>query len=103
MGATNCRETPPQRMISMMYLVYTALLALNVSVQILNAFVTVGDSMEVTNRLLASKIDNSYYAFEKAYNADKDKVDPNWAKAQQVRQETDNILKYIDGIKYELG
>lgn len=102
MGATNCRETPRQRMISMMYLVYTALLALNVSVQILNAFVTVGDSMEVTNRLLASKIDNSYYAFEKAYNADKDKVGPNWAKAQQVRTETDNILKYIDGIKYEL-
>ena len=29
MGATNCPETPRQKMIAMMYLVYTALLALN--------------------------------------------------------------------------
>ena len=30
MGATNCPETPRQKMIQMMYLVYTAMLALNV-------------------------------------------------------------------------
>ena len=53
MGATNCPETPRQRMISMMYLVYTAMLALNVSADIINAFVTVGDSVEVTNKLMA--------------------------------------------------
>ena len=38
MGATNCPETPRQKMIQMMYLVYTAMLALNVSAEILNAF-----------------------------------------------------------------
>ena len=41
MGATNCPETPRQKMIGMMYLVYTALLALNVSAEILTGFVTV--------------------------------------------------------------
>ncbi len=55
MGATNCPETPRQRMISMMYLVLTALLALNVSVEILNAFVTVNESMEKTNANLDRK------------------------------------------------
>ena len=63
MGATNCPETPRQRMISMMYLVYTAMLALNVSAEILQAFVTVGDSMEVTNKLLMGKAESAYTIF----------------------------------------
>lgn len=102
MAATNCPETPRQRMISMMYLVYTALLALNVSVEILQAFITVGDSMEITNELFSKKIDDSYYNFEKAYAANPEKVGPNWEIAQEVRQETDAIMKYIDDVKYEL-
>lgn len=84
MGATNCPETPRQKMISMMYLVLTAMLALNVSVEILQAFVTVGDNMETTNKLFSSKIDNSYYNFERAYNANKEKVGPNWIKHKKL-------------------
>lgn len=102
MGATNCPETPRQRMISMMYLVYTAMLALNVSAEILNAFVTVGDSVEVSNNLIASKVEGSYIAFENAYNGNPGKVGENWAKAQEVRKKTKVMLDYIDNIKYEL-
>ena len=40
---------PRQKMINMMYLVLTALLALNVSAEILNAFKTVNHSLETTN------------------------------------------------------
>lgn len=102
MGATNCPETPRQRMISMMYLVYTAMLALNVSAEILNAFVTVGDSVEVSNNLIASKAESTYIAFENAYNGNPGKVGENWAKAQEVRKKTKVMLDYIDNIKYEL-
>lgn len=102
MGATNCPETPRQRMISMMYLVYTAMLALNVSAEILNAFVTVGDSMEVTNTLLAKKAESTYIMFENSYKQDPGKVGDNWAKAQEVRKKTKEIVDYIDNIKYEL-
>src|SRR6185436_2917482 len=41
---------PRQKMINMMYLVLTALLALNVSSEILNAFKTVNNSLEKTNK-----------------------------------------------------
>ena len=102
MGATNCPETPRQRMISMMYLVYTAMLALNVSADIINAFVTVGDSVEVTNKLMAGKAESTYIAFENAYNGNPGKVGGNWAKAQEVREKTKKMLEYIDNIKYEL-
>ncbi len=102
MGATNCPETPRQRMISMMYLVYTAMLALNVSAEILQAFVTVGDSMEVTNNLLAGKAESTYITFENSYRQDPGKVGENWAKAQEVKEKTKAIVDYIDNMKYEL-
>ena len=41
--------SPRQKMINMMYLVLTALLALNVSAEILNAFKLVKGSLEKTN------------------------------------------------------
>ncbi len=50
------KETPRQKMIAMMYLVLTALLALNVSVEIINAFVVVNKSMESTNENLKQKL-----------------------------------------------
>lgn len=102
MGATNCPETPRQRMISMMYLVYTAMLALNVSAEILNAFVIVGDSVEVTNKLMAGKAESTYIAFENAYNGNPGKVGENWTKAKEIREKTKKMLDYIDNIKYEL-
>ncbi len=40
------KETPRQKMISMMYLVLTALLALNVSKEMLDAFIVVNESVE---------------------------------------------------------
>jgi len=47
-GAKNCPETPRQRMIGMMYLVLTAMLALNVSSEILNGFTMVDNSLHTT-------------------------------------------------------
>ncbi len=43
------KETPRQKMIGMMYLVLTALLALNVSKSILDAFVAIEENIQVTN------------------------------------------------------
>ena len=43
------KETPRQKMIGMMYLVLTALLALNVSKSILDAFVSIEENMQTSN------------------------------------------------------
>ena len=51
-GAKNCPETPRQKMIGMMYLVLTAMLALNVSADILNGF-------DLVNNSLSNSINNS--------------------------------------------
>ena len=48
-------KEPRQLMINLMYLVLTALLALNVSAEILNAFNTVNKGIGDSNELLNSK------------------------------------------------
>ena len=79
------KETPRQKMIAMMYLVLTALLALNVSVEIIEAFVIVNKSIEGTNVNLKSKNDETYARFEQQNLLNANKVGPFWAKAQEVQ------------------
>lgn len=102
MGSKNCPETPRQKMISMMYLVLTALLALNVSVDILNAFVIVNESMEETNRIFSQKVETNYAAFDKAMADNSAKVKPQYEKAMKVKEMAQSLVDYIEGVKYEL-
>ena len=60
MGTKNCPETPRQKMINMMYLVLTAMLALNVSSDILNGFTLVDNSLH-TSIESAEKRNKSLY------------------------------------------
>ncbi len=101
MGATNCPETPRQKMIGMMYLVYTAMLALNVAAEVLNGFVTVGDAMEKSNTNLITKLDDSYDNFQFAYENNKEKVGDYWTQAQEVRKISKALVDTIDKMRYE--
>lgn len=94
------KETPRQKMIGMMYLVLTALLALNVSKQILDAFVVVNESMEVTNDNFSKKLDNTYSKFKIQYQLNPNKVGPYWEKAQKAHQLSQDLEKYVDSIKF---
>ena len=59
------KETPRQKMIGMMYLVLTCLLALNVSKDILKGFVTVNESLERTNKGVQLSNERMLAEFEK--------------------------------------
>jgi gliding motility-associated protein GldM len=99
MGSKNCEETPRQKMIAMMYLVLTALLALNVSKDILNAFIVVNESMESTNITLSQKVEGNYAMFEKQMAISPEKVRENYDKAMQVKEFSDELVGYIEDIK----
>jgi gliding motility-associated protein GldM len=94
------KETPRQKMIGMMYLVLTALLALNVSKQIMDAFLVVNESMETTNDNFSKKLDNTYAKFKIQYQLNPNKVGPFWEKAKQAHAISDKFSKYVDSIKY---
>jgi gliding motility-associated protein GldM len=95
---------PRQKMINMMYLVLTALLALNVSAEILNAFKTVNKSLETTN----VTVNNSTGAIMKSLEdklADPKTVEKAqfWLpKAQQVQALAKTAYSYIQTIKDDI-
>jgi len=96
------KETPRQKMIGMMYLVLTAMLALNVSVEILEAFVIVNDSVEQTNKTFEDKIQNIYAQFEQQYMINQAKVGPSWEKAKQANQLSEEMITYIENLKNDV-
>ena len=100
MGATNCPETPRQKMITMMYLVYTAMLALNVSAEVVNGFKTVGSAMTKSNENIQVKLDETYANFSKALQNSPEKVQEQYDKAQKVRELSVAMGNYIDSLEY---
>ena len=63
-------KEPRQLMINIMYLVLTALLALNVSAEILNAFITVNEGIESSNGAIDQQNQMIFEQFDKQANAD---------------------------------
>ncbi len=96
------KETPRQKMIAMMYLVLYALLALNVSKEVLNAFIVVNESMESTNASTAAKINDAYKKFQLQNSLNPEKVGPYWEKAQVVREKANQLVKYIEDQELKL-
>lgn len=99
---SGAKETPRQKMIGMMYLVYTALLAMNVSKDILDAFDTVNQGVQTTNITLSNQINQKYAAFEEQYGLDKEKVGPYWEQAQALREEATELINYVEALKWDL-
>ena len=96
------KETTRQKMVSMMYLVLYTLLALNVSKDVINAFVVVNKSIVLSNKNISQRLQGIYSGFEKNYQFDQAKVKPYWDKAKVARTLSRNMLEYLDQIKYEL-
>ena len=102
-GAKNCPETPRQKMIGMMYLVLTAMLALNVSTDILNGFTLVDKSLH--SSIAASDTRNSkLYNDFKAANADNPEKTQEWFnKAVEVQVRADSLFNYIQDFKEHIA
>ena len=94
------KETPRQKMIAMMYLVLTAMLALNVSKEILEAFKVVNESMVVTNENFTNRVNSLYGEFKKQYELNQEKVKPYWEKATEVQDISNSFINYLDSVKY---
>ncbi|MDD6357166.1 MAG: gliding motility protein GldM [Bacteroidales bacterium] len=98
-GSKNCPETPRQKMIGMMYLVLTAMLALNVSADILNGFSMVDRSLGVSIGVSKSQGQNVYGRIESANAQNPTKVGPWLEKAKQVQQRCDSVYNYLEACK----
>ena len=100
MSASNCPETPRQKMIQMMYLVYTAMLALNVSAEVVEGFKTVGNAMSKSNENMVLKLDDTFENFESALQNNPGKVKEKYDKAQEIKKLSEELVYTIDTMTY---
>jgi len=92
-------KDPRQKMINFMYLVLTAMLALNVSAEILNAFNIVNNSINTSNVSITDKNALTYLQFDEQMKSNAEKVGPLRVKAQEVKKLTGDMFTYIEDLK----
>ena len=93
------KETPRQKMIGMMYLVLTALLALNISKEVLNGFVKVENGLRSTQNTIADKVDDTFDSLKAKYLNNQEKVGPFYNKAEEITTDANNLVTYINQLK----
>jgi gliding motility-associated protein GldM len=96
------KETPRQKMIGMMYLVLTALLALNVSKQVLDAFVLVDEGLSQTNENFTQKNNALYDEMNQLAASNPTKVKPWQDKAHEIQKMANELVTFIHQSKVEL-
>lgn len=101
MGANGnvARMSPRQKMINLMYIVLTAMLALNVSSDVLNGFTLVEDGLKRTNSNVSDRNAALYMQLEEFTRQNPQKGKPWLDKAADVRRQTLSLYKYIDSLK----
>jgi len=96
------KETARQRMINIMYLVLLAMLALNVSDTILNAFKNLNDSLDVSKTNVNNSVDALFASFEQTKLKDEpQRARPIYEKAKQARAIAAELNDHIESLKKE--
>jgi gliding motility-associated protein GldM len=90
---------PRQKMINMMYLVLTAILALNVSKEVLDAFAIMDAELVRSERAHEQRSALEYAVFADAAQRFPEKFGAQHAQALQVKAMADSIVERIEGIK----
>lgn len=95
-------KSPRQKMINLMYLVFIAMLALNVSAEVLNGFDVVDESlsnssenMHARNRLIMNEL-------EQYDHANREKAGEWYNKGLRVKEMSDSLVNFINALKIEI-
>src|SRR5690606_20834337 len=94
------KETPRQKMIGIMYLVLMAMLALNVSDTILNAFSTLNNSLVTSTEYVSQSLDQSVRAFEQTkMKENPERAKPILDKVNQAKKISAELFDYVNELK----
>lgn len=90
---------PRQRMINMMYLVLTAMLAMNVSKEVLDAFAVLDADLVRSEQAHEQRSRMEYAAFDDAARKFPERFGGLNARAHRVEATADSLVRHIEGIK----
>lgn len=95
--------SPRQKMINLMYIVLLALMALNVSNEVLKGFELVGDSLGRTTANSVKESEAVYADFAEQLKANPVKVKPWYDKAQAVKRMSDSLYDYVEQLRWAIA
>lgn len=97
-------KEPRQKMINLMYIVLTALLALNVSMEILNAFRTINESLLTANATIDQKNSDLFKSFQQKLSEPKteERAKIWFPKAKEAERLSNDLVSYIEALKNEI-
>lgn len=99
MGQSNNRLSPRQKMINLMYIVLTAMLALNVSSDVLDGFTQVHDGLSRTNVTVSERNDAVYRNLQAYAEQNPDIAKEVYQSAMDVRSRSQKLFERIDSFK----
>ena len=102
-GNNVARMSPRQKMINLMYIVLTAMLALNVSSDVLNGFSQVQSSLHKTNDNLNTKNDIQFDYLAQLNEKNPAKAGPWYKKGVDLHYKTGALYDLIEKIKIEIA
>ena len=97
--AVNSPNSPRQKMISLMYLVFIAMLALNVSTEVLDGFELVEESLLRSVKVSTQRNEQIFGDLQDAYDANPGKTKEWYGKGEQVKKESNELFDYIQELK----
>ena len=98
-GAAN---SPRQRMINLMYLVFIAMMALNMGKEVLSAFGLMNEKLEAANERYISTNDAVFDELEKKEQEKPEEYAEALKKARQVRDMSNDYYTYLGALKEDI-
>lgn len=102
-GIANNPNSPRQKMINLMYLVFIAMMALNVSSEVLDGFKLVENSLKTSIENTSRRNDIVRNEMETYYRANPEKVKEWYFKSQRVNTLSDSLVNYIQALKQRIA
>jgi gliding motility-associated protein GldM len=91
--------SPRQKMINLMYVILMAMLALNVSTEVLNGFSIVEESLDRTTSSSAKQNATIYSTFDSQMKSNPAKVRAWFEKAKMVKNMSDSLCNFAEQLK----
>ncbi|MBQ0057949.1 MAG: gliding motility protein GldM [Bacteroidales bacterium] len=102
MSANNSKLSPRQKMINLMYIVFLAMVALNVSSDVLSGFKHVEDALDAGNQGAQSRNKKLFDEFSAIYEKNSEKAGTWYTRAQSTRRHAAEMYALIDSIKLQI-
>lgn len=100
--AVNSPNSPRQKMINLMYLVFIAMLALNVSVEVLDGFGLVDKSLQASSETMNNKNDLIMKELVQYKLQNPEKAEDWYNKGLEIQNMTDSLINYIQELKLKM-